>query len=322
MVSTVRLITLIFFLPLLVGAATPARCEEGYGELAYAWDVIQDLVTGFFVPGQPDPNNPKHVAYHHARTGRVNINAKKLGLRMAMVTKALGQPITLDRSRMQCLQWNTTVAEPRHPTFISYLGADSDRLCDYTSGHEAALELWIWAQPENSIVPLNIYEQAVRLNQGNIWNAILTIHNVLRNNARWWDAERYHYESTPERQASFFDRFVDIRGDLEARGPQFVGDHFGSWYRLWGVMLYRLSLIRDADFQQGLHAGRHPRLAPRFSRWLKFKATGWKASAVFTAEEYRKKVIGNDDDLGKLRVDLAGGRASSWLVSGLWRSHD
>ena len=38
-----------------------------------------------------------------------------------------------------------------------------------------------------------------------------------------------------------FNKFIDIRGDLKERGEGFEGDHKGSWYRIWGMMLYRLS---------------------------------------------------------------------------------
>ena len=308
---------------LLLCAGTPARAEDGSGELAYAWDVIHDLVTGIFVGGPADPNNPHHIAYHYARSELVTIDGKKLGLRMARVTQDAAY--SFDKTKMHCLHrelveghWTGTNEEPKRPTFISYLGADSDRLCDFTSGQEERLETWIWAQADNSIEPLAIYKQSLALNAGNIWNAILTVHNTMRDNARWWDAERYHYESTDERQARYYDKFIDIRGELEQRGPKFVGDHFGSWYRLWGVMLYRLNAIGDDDFLRGVRAQKSHASFEKFARWLKGKFYDWKSAAVFTAEEYRKKIIHNDDDIGKLKIDLAGGRASSWLVSGLW----
>ena len=43
--------------------------------------------------------------------------------------------------------------------------------------------------------------------------------------------------------SAFFNKFIDIRGDLEERGDSFHGDHRGSWYRIWGAMLDYLSMV-------------------------------------------------------------------------------
>lgn len=41
---------------------------------------------------------------------------------------------------------------------------------------------------------------------------------------------------------NFYNKLIDIRGDLKERGTAFHGDHKGTWYRIWGMMLYRLAI--------------------------------------------------------------------------------
>lgn len=125
--------------------------------------------------------------------------------------------------------------------FMEYLEASPYRTFDYESGHEASLKEWILKQENYSIDPVLIYVESLRENGGEIWGSLLTIHQLLRNMARYKEKKRYKYDKTNDLEASiFFDKFIDIRGDLAERGPEFLGDHRGTWYRICGMMLYRL----------------------------------------------------------------------------------
>jgi hypothetical protein len=48
------------------------------------------------------------------------------------------------------------------------------------------------------------------------------------------------FQSDYDKLAEVFHRMIDIRGDLYERGTPFLGDHPGTWYRIWGTMLYDL----------------------------------------------------------------------------------
>lgn len=124
--------------------------------------------------------------------------------------------------------------------FDSYLtGSD---FVYYTTPSELNLKTWLLNQPENSITPISLFKAAMSLNGNNVFDSLVNIHTVLRNVARW----QAHYVrkqkalSTPDNVAqvnTFFNKFIDIRGDLTERGGEFKGDHPGSWYRIWGMML-------------------------------------------------------------------------------------
>jgi hypothetical protein len=126
-----------------------------------------------------------------------------------------------------------------YPNLFDYLTGNLDN--DYSTGRELFLKNWVGSQKDNSINPLSIFKQSLLLNNGDIFNAVLTIHQLLRNEARFY--KRYiHYNSSFEQKEMFFNKFIDIRGDLEER-TNGTGDHSGSWYRLWGTMLSYLSGI-------------------------------------------------------------------------------
>jgi hypothetical protein len=157
---------------------------------------------------------------------------------------------TLDETPRYFLDKNTMNFVYGRDIFFDYL-AGFPQHARYASGAEDKLKSWVLAQPDNSIDPVKIYRESLKLNNGNIWNAILAVHDLLRNNARWMYKQYYLYESTPEAEKQFFDKFIDIRGDLKERGYGFNGDHEGTWYRIWGIMLHRLAKTDQASFNSG-----------------------------------------------------------------------
>jgi len=162
---------------------------------------------------------------------------------LALETKKASSDFRLDQSKMN--------KKFDYQEFLRYLHADSRRNGDYETGQEPALQKWILEQPDNSIDPVKIYGEAIRLADGNAWNALATIHQLLRNHARWWNDEDYHFKSDRTQARTFWNKFIDIRGDLQERGRPHNGDHEGSWYRIWGMMLYRMMQLdgRWLDFE-------------------------------------------------------------------------
>jgi len=120
------------------------------------------------------------------------------------------------------------------PELGKYLAGN--RSFDYSTGKERQLWEWVNAQRGNSITPGKLFAKALELNGGKIGEALLCTHQLLRNEARFKsDYIRGSFTKSDEEQKFFFDRFRDIRGDLvEVGGP---GDHPGSWYRMFGVVL-------------------------------------------------------------------------------------
>lgn len=144
-----------------------------------------------------------------------------------------------------------TCAYDQNEFFTKYLMISEHRICDYESGQEKKLREWIIQQEDNSIDPVLIFKKSIELNQGHIFNTLLTIHQLLRNEARWRSKRYYFYKTNEKENAKFWRKFIDIRGDLSERDNEFEGDHEGSWYRIWGIALYRLSLEDKVDIQCG-----------------------------------------------------------------------
>lgn len=169
--------------------------------------------------------------YSYPSSQKVKLDSHLLGQCLAYKTKLSNLPYQFNRTFEN--------SDKAFGAFIDYLGASKARKFDFQTGQEPVLRTWVLEQPQNSIDPVAIYDQSLKLNNGNIFDAVLTIHQLLRNEARYF-SDRYQYSSTSEQYNKFFDHFIDIRGDLIERGPGFYGDHAGTWYRVWGTMLYQM----------------------------------------------------------------------------------
>jgi len=258
-------------------------------------------------------NNPLGVRYAYPSSRKVRLDGRLWGECMALATRALVPQPVFSKAEMSYLFTPGSPPVERSP-LLDYLAATAHRTGDYATGQEERLKAWLLSRPDNSVDPLGLYMASLSLHEGNVWNAVLAIHQLLRNNARWWAPERYRYASSAEAQAALFDKLVDIRGDLSDLGPDFHGDHAGSWYRIWGAMLYRLGFVDDDTFRRRWERGTALDEAER----LFFDADSFQASSVFFANETSKLAVGVDDDAGKLAVDLAAGEAAAWLLRRLW----
>lgn len=306
------------------------------------------LVFVLFSPAHAaTPTETVHL-YRFAKPNEITLSGTELGACMALLTRKNFQHLSFQYRGMHCRPFkplfgknafDKTVTEvltnaPATPLwknftpaeFMDYLEANDQRDCDFVTGSEEKLTGWILKQRDNSINPLSIYQESLTLNHQNIWLALLSIHQVVRNNARWWNAAMYrdsHYDSSSEtgyaagieREKKFFNKFIDIRGDLQDknrsdRDDHFVGDHEGSWYRLWGAMLFRASMIVPEEFQKRVQ---YQCESQDFSISEKFLSAfnNSRANMVFFLDEsgIEENKSGEKDGKGKLRIDRAGGEA-------------
>ena len=151
----------------------------------------------------------------------------------------------------------------RYPYLQNYLRGST--LVDYSTGREPDLKRIIMASADASVTPVQLFEWSLELNQGRLFESILTIHQLLRNEARFYRTWIHDYPSTKPKMIAFFNKFIDIRGDLEERGGGYHGDHRGSWYRIWGTMLDYLSMVAPDDFLVG-----SPNTVLKSASWLDY----------------------------------------------------
>ena len=90
------------------------------------------------------------------------------------------------------------------------------------TGTENSLSEYILSRPINSINLEEMFRASYRINNGDVYQTLLTIENVL---SRYW--------LTPGREKrAITTRLKDITN------YNFKTDKFGSWYHLYGIMLY------------------------------------------------------------------------------------
>lgn len=91
------------------------------------------------------------------------------------------------------------------------------------SGTEKELETWIYNQDLNSIAPHDMIKASYKINKGDMYLTILTIENVLN---RYWRISNRDNLPITRRLVSIINTFGHN------------GDVFGSWYHMFGMMLY------------------------------------------------------------------------------------
>lgn len=182
---------------------------------------------------------------------------------------------------------------------------------------------WILTQKDNSIDLLKIFKYSLSLNH-NAFDALITIHQLLRNEARFKNKEYYTYQSTEEAANLFWSKFVDIRGDLNESNPQNEGDHRGSWYRIWGMMLYRLNLDQPEKIV----------IEPKtcnctIKKFTNSTLRNFKSSAVAISAELYKylmdavgtKYKAGGDRPGKSRINTAGSQIAGNIIDHIDDDH-
>ena len=175
---------------------------------------------------------PGSSPYAYASDKKVTIDSGILG---KTIVDALAKEIGIKNLRL-------SDKDNSYPRLMDYLEGTSE--VSYKTGKEKDLRDWILKSPDNSIDPAKILVQAVKLNGNNLFKGILCTHELLRNEARYYTCYA-NYDSNPEKKTAFFNKFVDIRGDLVERDLTQRGDHSGSWYRIFGTELYALNIMVD-----------------------------------------------------------------------------
>ncbi len=248
------------------------------------------------------------LPYHFPASRTIEVDSKKLGL-------CLAKESIRDFSHLSYSRNKHILPITGGDDFRSYLENGEN---DWFSGNESTLKNWILSQPANSIDPIALYRKSLELNGGDIFETLVTCYTLLRENARWWITAFYNYDSSYPKEQAFFDKFIDIRGDLRERGAGFHGDHPGSWYRIWGAMLYRAYL--NNSFQHAVDLSACNQTEPDDTPFGNFKREmgdlhAWLA--YFQTDDPWKP---DQDGEGKLALDLAASSSIDWMAKGL-RDH-
>ncbi|MBI2605160.1 MAG: hypothetical protein HYW49_03665 [Deltaproteobacteria bacterium] len=179
--------------------------------------------------------------YLYAKKKPVTIRSKSLAMAFAVSTLNV-----FDRKELT----NKPYADPFHD--LNYYLAGSKEASDAAmflnpeereafSSRFNHLRDWILAQPDNSIEPHTLFVESLKLTNGDMFGSAILAHDLLRKEARFFDNRYIVYKSTLEERAAFFNKFIDLRGDLDDRGKGNRGDHAGTWYRMFGILTKVLS---------------------------------------------------------------------------------
>ncbi len=180
-----------------------------------------------------------YTAYNYAKDKPVFIQTTTLANCMLLAADKYPKAKIKANELSKATPFKNRKCVPNEEAWMLYLQAASSRKCEFATGHEEDLKHWVLKQNDNTIDPLSLFEKSLELNEGNLSDSLLTIHQMMRNNARWFSKDNYEYSSSETEAKAFLNKFVDIRGDLRDRGGKFEGDHAGSWYRMWGMALWR-----------------------------------------------------------------------------------
>jgi hypothetical protein len=88
---------------------------------------------------------------------------------------------------------------------------------------EAELYKWMTSQKDDSLEVSDVFRESYKMNKGDIYKTLLTIENVMAH--QWHNPKR---EKLP-----FIKKLKPITSGL-----QYEQDKFGTWYHLFGIMLY------------------------------------------------------------------------------------
>jgi hypothetical protein len=97
------------------------------------------------------------------------------------------------------------------------------------TGKESALHFKMMSYPEHSLLPHDVFEISYVLSKGNVYEALLTIQNLLS----------YHWQTRNRQRIDYLSRFIPITMQIGDRE-----DVFGTWYHLFGAMLYSYATTR------------------------------------------------------------------------------
>ncbi|OFZ37679.1 MAG: hypothetical protein A2504_07525 [Bdellovibrionales bacterium RIFOXYD12_FULL_39_22] len=129
----------------------------------------------------------------------------------------------------------------------------------FYTGSEQEIGDWLKDQKDNSVSPIDIFEKAMDLRKGDIFESLLLCHNILRLKLRYYPREDSSLQSYSKKErSSYLSKLKDIRGDKDNGG-----DLEGAWYHFFGISLYAF-----ADNYKKMKSGVFP--SP-----LKAEMMGW-----------------------------------------------
>jgi len=289
----------------------------------------------------------ERAPYRFAHNGKIEIQPTKLGQCFGVIAALFDRPDLFNRRELLCKpftdldkvpqsQWADVIKAneaKKHPCKnseydrILYLNSEPTRPVDYFTGKEDQLRQWMMSQQDNSINPVNLFLQSMMLNQGNAWNAILTIHQLLRNETRWNRGHWYNYTSSTEKETELINKLIDIRGDLQELGNGSLGDHGGTWYRFFASMYDRLDYSTveysngyrnqsdDCRVCQGNDVGPLERSSLSFTNEtgsVPNFATSWAAESVKTLV---LRIDPKTLDARKTEINLEGGESAGHMIN-------
>jgi len=281
--------------------------------------VRRHFILLFFLCCLSSPTWPGGITtYKYPSNQEYNLNGAALGQCFVAATVLSNNEYSLSKSKM---------ISPYHDDlFKKYLNADDgESTTRYKTGYEEDLKAWILKQPDNSIDPITLYQKSLELSKGNVWNAFLCIFDLLRNNARFYDSPRYNYPEFFKNVEGLFNKFIDIRGDLKERGGKFVGDHTGSWYRIWLFPLYLMTHLDEKPARLPLSTNKcchiNVNLRDQIALLYLPEKLVIARAGVITAE-YGKVMGGGTayepDAAGKVRLDEQFMTTGTSVIDGLW----
>ena len=308
--------------------------------------ILNSIATLTFEPASQADSTQRLYKYPKHQT--LDLDGELFGLCMALLTmRQTGGSYYLSKEKMKVvplinqppLGLKDTTLYALHLGFVPYLQGEQDRVFDLETGQEENLKKWVLNQKDNSISPAAIYLKGLELSGGNVWNALLVVHQLLRNSARFNQFPRYQYKSTTEESNQFFNKFVDLRGDLSERGRGFLGDHPGGWYRIWAGALLRMFLTED-DYFNTSYTGtldRCPRtpaahgLNGKLESLKEWYMHGWLKNEELEYDDNLDALAKNsatidginntyrhgEPDRRKARLNRDGSTAAGWLLKGL-----
>lgn len=283
--------------------------------------ILKDAKTIVFGPPAPTlPQNP--LIYNFPRSQTLNLDGELLGKCLAAETILSGQPYYFSKDEM-ISPFNSSKFEA-YVRAVGEFGWGHAGAADlYKTGKEEKLKGWINAQPDNSVDPIHLYVASLKINSGNVWNALLAIHDLLRNNARFYHSNRYNYSDSLDNVDHLFNKLIDIRGDLKERGAGFKGEHSGSWYRIWALLLIAHSDQRNKSSRSiaSLQGEKCDLANPPLSKLRSFISSSRMELVARQAREMEQgKARANyeSDAVGKVKIDTNAAKSGAEMSIDLW----
>ena len=112
---------------------------------------------------------------------------------------------------------------PFSKLLVALANGDTNRIMP--TGKENELGDWILKQETRSITIHQMFEQAYRINDGDMYSALLTVENVLSKN--------FYFEGNKRERLTITTKLSKIINHV---GGEF--DLYGPWYHLYGMILY------------------------------------------------------------------------------------